>query len=178
MRSQVSVATFEKAQQAGVSEALLPVIGGALTGVAALVYPEVLYQGFTNVNTILQARNPKTLESEDCRACDGPPPPSRALSPIRCQLSFEARRAGESPPRVYVCARRSGSRIASSPELGLRTPMFSGGFVRCAQGGNDFTPSLLLQLVGVKIVMTALCKGSGLVGGIYAPSIFMGETRT
>lgn len=43
-----------------------------------------------------------------------------------------------------------------------------------SQGGQDFTPSLLLQLLGVKIMMTALCKGSGLVGGIYAPSIFMG----
>ena len=43
-----------------------------------------------------------------------------------------------------------------------------------SQGGRDFTPSLLLQILGVKIVMTALCKGSGLVGGIYAPSIFMG----
>jgi len=26
----------------------------------------------------------------------------------------------------------------------------------------------------MKIVITAVCKGSGLVGGIYAPSIFMG----
>jgi hypothetical protein len=33
---------------------------------------------------------------------------------------------------------------------------------------------LLLQLVGVKLVATAVCRGSGLVGGIYAPSLFMG----
>ena len=42
------------------------------------------------------------------------------------------------------------------------------------QGGRDFPPSLLLQILGVKIITTAVCKGSGLVGGIYAPSIFMG----
>jgi hypothetical protein len=35
-------------------------------------------------------------------------------------------------------------------------------------------PGLLLQLVGVKLVATAVCRGSGLVGGIYAPSLFMG----
>lgn len=33
---------------------------------------------------------------------------------------------------------------------------------------------LLLQLVGVKLVATAVCRGSGLVGGVYAPSLFMG----
>ena len=42
------------------------------------------------------------------------------------------------------------------------------------QGGRDFPPGLLLQILGMKIVTTAVCKGSGLVGGIYAPSIFMG----
>ena len=46
------------------------------------------------------------------------------------------------------------------------------------QGGRDFPPGLLLQILGVKIVTTAVCKGSGLVGGIYAPSIFMGARRT
>ena len=35
-------------------------------------------------------------------------------------------------------------------------------------------PVLLLQLVGVKIVATSLCRGSGLVGGFYAPSLFIG----
>ncbi|KAK1263285.1 Chloride channel protein CLC-e [Acorus gramineus] len=33
---------------------------------------------------------------------------------------------------------------------------------------------LLLQLVGVKIVATSLCRASGLVGGYYAPSLFIG----
>eukprot|EP00850_Spirogloea_muscicola_P021205 SM000240S08622 [mRNA] locus=s240:19332:23393:- [translate_table: standard] len=34
---------------------------------------------------------------------------------------------------------------------------------------------LILQLAGAKIVATALCRGSGLVGGIYAPSLFIGS---
>lgn len=33
---------------------------------------------------------------------------------------------------------------------------------------------LLTQLVGAKVVATALCKGSGLVGGLYAPSLMIG----
>ncbi|MCO5581203.1 hypothetical protein L7F22_035081 [Adiantum nelumboides] len=33
---------------------------------------------------------------------------------------------------------------------------------------------LLLQLVGVKIVATSISRGSGLVGGYYAPSLFIG----
>lgn len=33
---------------------------------------------------------------------------------------------------------------------------------------------LLLQLVGVKILATSLCRASGLVGGYYAPSLFIG----
>lgn len=34
---------------------------------------------------------------------------------------------------------------------------------------------LLAQLTVAKIVATALCKGSGLVGGLYAPSLFIGS---
>ncbi|KAI5071553.1 hypothetical protein GOP47_0013804 [Adiantum capillus-veneris] len=34
---------------------------------------------------------------------------------------------------------------------------------------------LLTQLVFAKVVATALCKGSGLVGGLYAPSLMMGS---
>ncbi|RWR73849.1 chloride channel protein CLC-e isoform X1 [Cinnamomum micranthum f. kanehirae] len=33
---------------------------------------------------------------------------------------------------------------------------------------------LLLQLVGAKVVATSLCRASGLVGGYYAPSLFIG----
>ncbi|XP_078165479.1 chloride channel F [Carex rostrata] len=34
---------------------------------------------------------------------------------------------------------------------------------------------LLTQLAGAKVVATALCKGSGLVGGLYAPSLMIGS---
>ena len=39
---------------------------------------------------------------------------------------------------------------------------------------SPYPPALLLQLVGVKLAATALCRQSGLVGGVYAPSLFMG----
>jgi H+/Cl- antiporter ClcA len=37
-----------------------------------------------------------------------------------------------------------------------------------------YPPELLLELVLVKIASTSLCRQSGLVGGVYAPSLFMG----
>lgn len=39
---------------------------------------------------------------------------------------------------------------------------------------QGLSADVLLQLVGVKIVATSLCRASGLVGGYYAPSLFIG----
>ncbi|KAM7479537.1 hypothetical protein LguiA_027750 [Lonicera macranthoides] len=39
---------------------------------------------------------------------------------------------------------------------------------------RGLSADLLLQLVAVKIVATSLCRASGLVGGYYAPSLFIG----
>ncbi|KAM7257386.1 hypothetical protein ACFE04_013127 [Oxalis oulophora] len=39
---------------------------------------------------------------------------------------------------------------------------------------KGLSADLLLQLVAVKIVATSLCRASGLVGGFYAPSLFIG----
>ncbi|CAL1373054.1 unnamed protein product [Linum trigynum] len=39
---------------------------------------------------------------------------------------------------------------------------------------KGLSADLLVQLVGVKIVATSLCRASGLVGGYYAPSLFIG----
>lgn len=75
----------------------MPALGGMFTGLVAIRYPEVLYQGFGNVNAILQNK-------------------------------------------------------------------------------ANYAPWLLLQILGFKIICTSVCRGSGLVGGIYAPSIFMGES--
>ena len=75
-------------------------LGGAAFGVVASLFPEVTYQGFDNVNSMLGA--------------EGSP---------------------------------------------FRTP---------------YSPSLLTALVLVKLAATALCRQSGLVGGVYAPSLFMG----
>lgn len=73
-----------------------PVIGGLITGCFALQYPEILYEGFDNVNAVLNAPH------------------------------------------------------------------------------GDYTVQILVQIVLLKIVATSICRGSGLKGGIYAPSIFLG----
>ncbi|KAK1576098.1 hypothetical protein Q3G72_010932 [Acer saccharum] len=39
---------------------------------------------------------------------------------------------------------------------------------------DGLSANLLIQLVAVKIVATSLCRASGLVGGYYAPSLFIG----
>ncbi|KAJ8767036.1 hypothetical protein K2173_012547 [Erythroxylum novogranatense] len=39
---------------------------------------------------------------------------------------------------------------------------------------KGLSAELLLQLVGIKIIATSLCRASGLVGGYYAPSLFIG----
>jgi H+/Cl- antiporter ClcA len=43
------------------------------------------------------------------------------------------------------------------------------GFTTSAPGQG-----LLAQIIVLKIIATAMCKGSGLVGGLYAPSLFIG----
>ena len=75
---------------------LLPAVGGLVTGVTALAYPEVLYQGFGNVDAVLDVQ------------------------------------------------------------------------------GQPNSAWLLSQIVVAKVFATAVCRGSGLVGGLYAPSIFTG----
>ncbi|KAH9303010.1 hypothetical protein KI387_014593 [Taxus chinensis] len=92
------VASDKLLKMTGVPAAFLPPLGGISVGLIALAYPEVLYWGFENVDTLL-----------------------------------------ESQP-----------------------------YVKCPPA------DLLLQLVGVKIVATSLSRASGLVGGYYAPSLFIG----
>ncbi|KAL5789058.1 hypothetical protein ACOSP7_006007 [Xanthoceras sorbifolium] len=82
----------------GIPKAVFPVMGGLAIGLIALMYPEILYWGFENVDILLESR-----------------------------------------PFV-----------------------------------NPLSANLLLQLVAVKIVATSLCRASGLVGGYYAPSLFIG----
>jgi len=97
---QVSSKIFKRLNPEGPGNPLvwviMPALGGLCTGTVALAFPEILYQGFGNVNALLE------------------------------------------------------------------------------QTSADYAPLLLLQMLGAKVVVTAVCRGSGLVGGIYAPSIFMG----
>ncbi|CAM8899410.1 unnamed protein product [Rhodiola kirilowii] len=90
---------FDNAQKAsGLPKAVFPVTGSLACGLIALVYPEILYRGFQNVDLLLESR------------------------PFMNGLSAE----------------------------------------------------LLVQLVAAKIVATSLCRASGLVGGYYAPSLYIG----
>ncbi|KAL2248789.1 UNVERIFIED_CONTAM: Chloride channel protein CLC-e [Sesamum indicum] len=89
---------FDGIQRVGIPRAVFPILGGLSVGLIALAYPEILYWGFQNVDTLL-----------------------------------------ESQPFA-----------------------------------NNLSADLLLQLVAVKIVATSLCRASGLVGGYYAPSLFIG----
>jgi H+/Cl- antiporter ClcA len=82
----------------GLSKAASPALGGLIVGLLALMYPEVLYWGFENVDVLLESR-----------------------------------------------------------------PFTSG-----------LTATVLVQLIGVKILATSLCRAFGLVGGYYAPSLFIG----
>ncbi|KAI3781093.1 hypothetical protein L2E82_11093 [Cichorium intybus] len=81
-----------------IPKAVFPILGGFTVGLIALLYPEVLYWGFENVDTLLETR------------------------PFVKGLSVD----------------------------------------------------LLLQLVAVKIIATSFCRACGLVGGYYAPSLFIG----
>ncbi|EFN59895.1 hypothetical protein CHLNCDRAFT_56435 [Chlorella variabilis] len=85
----------ELREQNSFEAALTPAMGGLTTGLLALGYPEILYQGFDNVNNILSSN-------------------------------------------------------------------------------GSYAPGLLIQIVVMKVIATAICRGSGLQGGLYAPSIFIG----
>ena len=96
----LAMETVERLQSAtGLPKAASPALGGLIVGLLALMYPEVLYWGFENVDILLESR-----------------------------------------------------------------PFTSG-----------LSATILVQLIGVKILATSLCRAFGLVGGYYAPSLFIGE---
>lgn len=95
----LAMETVERLQMAtGLPNAASPALGGLIVGLLALMYPEVLYWGFENVDILLESR-----------------------------------------------------------------PFTSG-----------LSATILVQLIGVKILATSICRASGLVGGYYAPSLFIG----
>ncbi|CAL4947897.1 unnamed protein product [Urochloa decumbens] len=95
----LAMETVEGLQRAtGLPKAASPALGGLIVGLLALMYPEVLYWGFENVDILLESR-----------------------------------------------------------------PFTSG-----------LSANILVQLIGVKILATSLCRAFGLVGGYYAPSLFIG----
>lgn len=93
---QISDLAFKQLRQLGAWPLFLPAVGGLVTGLTALAYPEVLYEGFGNVDAVLDVQ------------------------------------------------------------------------------GQSYSAWLLTQIVIAKVLATAICRGSGLVGGLYAPSIFTG----
>nr|GEV48258.1 chloride channel protein CLC-e isoform X1 [Tanacetum cinerariifolium] len=96
--SWMMVATDKIQKTFAMPKAVFPIVGGFTVGLTALIYPEVLYWGFENVDTLLESR-----------------------------------------------------------------PFVKG-----------LPVDILLQLVVVKIVATSFCRACGLVGGYYAPSLFIG----
>ncbi|KAG8055709.1 hypothetical protein GUJ93_ZPchr0001g32127 [Zizania palustris] len=95
----LTIQTVESLQKAtGLPKAVSPALGGLIVGLLALIYPEVLYWGFENVDILLESR-----------------------------------------------------------------PFTSG-----------LSAAVLVQLIGVKVLATSLCRAFGLVGGYYAPSLFIG----
>lgn len=86
---------FSELRRGPSGAALLPALGGLTTGVLALGYPEIMYQGFDNVTSVLSSN-------------------------------------------------------------------------------GEYAPGLLIQIVVLKIIATTISRGSGLQGGLYAPSIFIG----
>jgi len=63
--------------------------------------------------------------------------------------------------------------------VAIHTPQILGvGYetIQAMLQGVEFTVPLLLALLVIKLVMTAICLGSGLVGGIFAPAMFLGAT--
>jgi H+/Cl- antiporter ClcA len=90
---------FVSLRATGVPTAAMPVLGGLACGSLALVCPEITYQGFENVNALLQ--------------------------------------------------------LTETPAQGYTVPS-------------------LAAVIAFKIVASATCRSSGLVGGVYAPSIFIG----
>ena len=76
----------------------------------------------------------------------------------------------------------SGSLLCGALSLAVPEIRFGGfddlnailGDPDLAKGLIAYTPALLLQIVAVKLLATSICKGSGLVGGIYAPAIYLG----
>jgi H+/Cl- antiporter ClcA len=91
--------SFASLRTSGLPAVVMPPLGGLACGSLALLCPEITYQGFENVNALLQ--------------------------------------------------------LTESP--------FSG-----------YSAASLVAVILVKVVATASCRGSGLVGGVYAPAIFIG----
>ncbi len=63
--------------------------------------------------------------------------------------------------------------------VAIHTPQILGvGYetIQAMLQGVEFTVPLLLALLVIKLVMTSICLGSGLVGGIFAPAMFLGAT--
>ena len=78
-------------------------------------------------------------------------------------------------------------RYAQAPLGGFAMGIFSIFYPEVSYNGFDnvnallttdvlqiYKPELLVQLIAAKLLATSLCRSSGLVGGVYAPSLFMG----
>jgi H+/Cl- antiporter ClcA len=63
--------------------------------------------------------------------------------------------------------------------VALRFPQILGtgyGTIQAMLQDVEFSPDLLLALLVVKLLMTAISSGSGFVGGLFAPAMFLGAS--
>jgi len=110
---------------------LRPAFGGVVCGLVGLLFPQVLFFGYTTIDGIL--------------ACGGV------------------------PGAIDTAAAFSGARARTSLSQALAGTLATVGVQTAA-------PNALLgaQLLAVKLALTAFCAGCGLVGGTFAPSLFLG----
>ncbi|CAG9465241.1 unnamed protein product [Pedinophyceae sp. YPF-701] len=133
---QLSARAWKAVQRAGVPRSAFPALAGVVTGLAALAYPEVTYQGFANVNDVMNI------------ASGGQ---SKAAAELAAKLVSEQQSFIDD---LFDLVPKD---LAKAPN----TPFVYG-------------PGLLMQIVAAKVVTTSVAKESGLVGGLFAPSILMG----
>ena len=101
---------------------------------------------------------------------------SNRTTDLACFLSDSHAKSGFGIPRY-----------AQAPLGGFALGIFSIFYPEVSYNGFDnvnallttdvlqiYKPELLVQLIAAKLLATSLCRSSGLVGGVYAPSLFMG----
>ena len=131
-----SAKTWRRLEKMGLPRWTFPAIAGLLTGSIALMYPEVTYQGFQNVNAVMNVST-----------------------------------GGQTKAEAEAAARLVQEQNSFVRDLFDLVPKKEAAYTPFA-----YDPPLLMQIALAKVFTTAVSKESGLVGGVFAPSILMGAS--